>query len=128
MRKGLHLNIDDYQDAVRRTCVTTDRDDAVKLSLIGLQDELGEIAGPLKKHLWHGHELDLAHVQDEIGDVLWYLATLCNTLDISLSETLVRNIEKVARRYPHGFSSDRSRNRSDWDYTESHTGDGVYKE
>ncbi len=78
------MNIADYQDAVQRTCVTTDRDDTIKLALIGLQGELGEIADPLKKHLWHGHEVDLAHLQDEIGDVMWYLATLCTAL-ISLS-------------------------------------------
>ncbi len=64
----------------------------------------------------------------EIGDFLWYLATLCNTLDISLSETLIRNIEKLARRYPDGFSPERSIHLTKWDYAESNTGEGVYKE
>ncbi len=29
------MNIEDYQDAVKRTCVTTDRDDTIKLTLTG---------------------------------------------------------------------------------------------
>ncbi len=122
------MNIADYQDAVQRTCVTTDRDDTIKLALIGLQGELGEIADPLKKHLWHGHEVDLAHLQDEIGDVMWYLATLCTALDIALAETLIHNVEKLFRRYPMGFSSKRSLNRTKWDNAESQTSEGMDEE
>lgn len=100
-----------YQEAVKRTCATRDRDDTTKLALIGLQDELGEIAGPIKKYLWHGHSLDLNHIQDEVGDFLWYLATLCNSLDISLEDAIQGNIEKLRERYPNGFSTERSINR-----------------
>ena len=124
------MQTDDYQDTIQRTCTIVDREDLLKLALIGLQDELGEIAGPLKKHLWHGHELDLAHVQEEIGDLMWYLATLCNALALSLSETLIRNVEKVARRYPDGFSSARSIHRATdrWDDAESRTSSGIVNE
>ena len=106
------MNIQDYQQAVRRTCATAERAETLKLALIGLQDELGEVAGPLKKHLWHGHPLDGAHIQDEVGDLLWYLATLCNALELSLAEALQANLEKLRQRYPEGFSSQRSINRS----------------
>jgi NTP pyrophosphatase (non-canonical NTP hydrolase) len=122
------MNIADYHDAVQRTCVTTDRDDIIKLTLIGLQGELGEIADPLKKHLWHGHEVDLAHLQEEIGDVMWYLATLCTALDIALAETLIHSVEKLFRHYPMGFSSKRSLNRTKWDDAESQTSEGMDKE
>lgn len=106
------MDISDYQEAAKRTCDLTEQEEMLKLALIGMQDELGEIAGPLKKFLWHGHELDRVHIQDEVGDVLWYLALLCNALDISLSEALQENIEKLWKRYPDGFSSERSRNRT----------------
>lgn len=101
----------DYQEAVTRTCATADLQETLKLALVGLQDELGEIAGPLKKYLWHGHGLDRSHLQDEVGDVLWYLATLCNALGIALEEALQGNIEKLQGRYPDGFSCQRSRTR-----------------
>ena len=41
------MKIEDYQDAVKRTCVTTDRDDTIKLALTG--QESGTLL----------HELDL---------------------------------------------------------------------
>ena len=106
------MNLHEYQAAVGRTCATTDLQETMKLALVGLQDELGEIAGPLKKYLWHGHVLDRAHLQDEVGDVLWYLATLCNALGIALAEAFEDNIEKLRRRYPDGFSTERSLTRS----------------
>lgn len=105
------MNLTEYQYAVLRTRATTDRLDTLKLALIGLCDELGELAGPLKKYLWHGHGLDTAHLSEEVGDVLWYLATLCNVLGLSLQEALTQNIAKLERRYPHGFSTEASRTR-----------------
>jgi NTP pyrophosphatase (non-canonical NTP hydrolase) len=112
------VNIEDYQEAVQRTCATADRDDTLKLSLIGLQDELGEVAGPLKKYLWHGHTLDRDHIQDEMGDMMWYLATLCNALGITLEAALQGNVKKLQQRYPDGFSSERSVNRTKPTHTE----------
>lgn len=106
------MNVQTYQQAVKRTCTTTQEQETIKLALIGLQDELGEVAGPLKKYLWHGHPLDITHLQDEIGDVLWYLTTLCNTLGIDLEQVIQANIDKLAKRYPDGFSSERSLHRT----------------
>src|SRR5260370_12235853 len=45
--KGTPMNIEDYPDAVKRTCVTTDRDDTITLALPG--QERGSIL----------HKLDL---------------------------------------------------------------------
>jgi NTP pyrophosphatase (non-canonical NTP hydrolase) len=106
------MNLSEYQVAITRTCATTDPQDTLKLALVGLFDELGEIAGPLKKYLWQGHDLDMAHLQEEVGDVLWYLATLCNALGLSLEEALAGNLQKLERRYPDGFSCAASLNRS----------------
>ena len=106
------MKLYEYQQAVKRTCATSDPHETIKLALVGLQDELGELAGPLKKYLWHGHaDLDRVHLQDEVGDVLWYLATLCNALDISLEDALEGNVEKLRRRYPDGFSTQSSLHR-----------------
>jgi len=106
------MTIREYQEAVKRTCATTEPAETMKLALIGLQDEPGEVAGPIKKHLWHQHELDVEHVQDEIGDILWYLATLSNALDITLEDAVEGNVKKLLKRYPDGFSSERSINRA----------------
>lgn len=80
----------------------------MKLTLIGMQGELGEIAEPIKKYLYSGHALDTSHIEQEIGDFLWYLANLCNSVGIDMQHAMQRNIEKLEKRYPDGFSSERS--------------------
>jgi NTP pyrophosphatase (non-canonical NTP hydrolase) len=107
------MDLKQYQQEVARTCATSDSQETVKMALVGLQDELGEVAGPLKKWLWHGHAINLNHLEDEIGDVLWYLSTLCNAVGVSLDDALQGNVEKLRRRYPDGFSSERSINREE---------------
>ncbi len=79
---------------------------------LGLCGEAGEFADTLKKHLFHGHPLDATALSKELGDVLWYVALACDTLDLPLSEVMEANIAKLRQRYPEGFSSERSRNRS----------------
>lgn len=105
------MKLSEYQQAVARTCATQEAGQAetLKLALVGLQDELGEVAGPLKKYLWHGHPMDHAHLQEELGDLLWYLTTLCNALDIALLDVMQGNMDKLQQRYPDGFSLERSR-------------------
>lgn len=110
------LSLAEYQQAVERWCALpnsiSNGVERMQLALLGLQEELGEIAGPIKKLLWHGHTFDLIHMEEEIGDLLWYLAMLCNTLDLSLTDVLARNLDKLQARYPEGFSQERSQQRA----------------
>jgi NTP pyrophosphatase (non-canonical NTP hydrolase) len=85
----------------------------MKLTLIGMTGELGEIAEPMKKYLYSGHALDTTHLEQEVGDFLWYLANFCTTVGIDLEDAMQKNIEKLAQRYPDGFSCERSINRSE---------------
>jgi len=48
-----------------------------------------------------------------ISVIAWYISAMCNALDISLKDVLEKNVEKLRRRYPSGFSSEKSRNRED---------------
>jgi NTP pyrophosphatase (non-canonical NTP hydrolase) len=41
-------------------------------------------------------------VVEEMGDVLWYLQTMCNIMDVSLSFVAQRNVEKLEARYGVG--------------------------
>jgi NTP pyrophosphatase (non-canonical NTP hydrolase) len=106
------MDISEYQQAVRRTCAATEQKDMLCLALVGLAGELGEIAEPVKKALWSGHNLDLPHLQEEVGDLMWYLGLLCSALGISLGQAMNDNIEKLRKRYPDGFSAERSQQRN----------------
>ena len=82
-------------------------------SVMGLCGESGEACDLVKKHLFHGHELDRESLIKELGDVAWYLAEGAEALGIPLEEVFERNIEKLRRRYPEGFSSEKSINRNE---------------
>jgi NTP pyrophosphatase (non-canonical NTP hydrolase) len=72
---------------------------------LGLCGEAGEVADTLKKSLFQGHELDHDVVVKELGDVLWYVAQLCEALGLNMATVMEANVEKLRRRYPSGFSS-----------------------
>ena len=86
----------DYQvDAVKT--LGPDRD--VKSLALGVGGEAGEVMEIIKKGTRPGREVDIVHLKEEIGDVLWYLAVLADTYDLDLEEIAIDNIEKLQKRY-----------------------------
>ena len=71
---------------------------------MGLAGETGETVDIFKKHIYQGKMLDINDVIEEIGDILWYIANLCNVNKITMKECMESNVEKLRKRYPNGFS------------------------
>ena len=80
-------------------------------SAMGLCGESGEVIDLIKKHLFQGHELNKDDLLKELGDVAWYLAEAAYALDVPLEEICQKNIEKLKKRFPEGFDSNKSINR-----------------
>jgi NTP pyrophosphatase (non-canonical NTP hydrolase) len=57
--------------------------------------------------------LDREKLRNELGDVLWYVATMASDLGIPLSDVASANVDKLRKRYPEGFSVERSVNRDE---------------
>ncbi len=103
------MNVNEYQQLAMRTLnPELSRKDVLINSVMGLCGESGEAIDIVKKWLAHGHELDREHLAKELGDIAWYLAEAATALDLSLEEILQANIEKLRRRYPDGFDTERS--------------------
>lgn len=105
----------EYQkQAMRTRGDTSNMDERERLALagLGLAGESGEIVDHLKKIVFHGHAVDHVSLTAEIGDLMWYVAYLLDTLDVRMDDVLFENICKLKKRYPDGFSEERSRNRS----------------
>ncbi|NOX63452.1 MAG: nucleoside triphosphate pyrophosphohydrolase family protein [Chloroflexi bacterium] len=106
------MNLNDYQQLALRTAGNHgDFERTLIYTALGLNGEAGEVAELIKKAFFHGHDLDMDKLKKELGDVLWYVAVMANALGLPLDEVAQHNIDKLARRYPEGFSEERSRNR-----------------
>ena len=83
-------------------------------SVLGLNGEAGEVADALKKLNYHGHSISQSGLIEELGDALWYIASIAHDLGVSLSDVANVNIHKLWSRYPEGhFSKERSINRKE---------------
>ncbi len=78
---------------------------------IGVMTEAGELLDCVKKHLYYGKPLDDTNAKEEIGDILWYLAQICNAKSWSMEEIMQANIDKLRARYPEKFTEDNAINR-----------------
>lgn len=118
----MRLSFDEYQKLALRTmnkemvrpfASPAEFRDRMACGGLGLAGEAGEAADQVKKYLYHGHSLDLPKLKNELGDILWYVATLADALDMSLGDVAQGNVDKLKRRYPEGFSPNASINRVD---------------
>lgn len=108
------MDANDYQRlALRTEAPGRERDDRLLNAALGLCGEAGEFGDSLKKWRFHAHPLDEAELRKELGDVLWYVALACDALGLRMGDVMTENIEKLRRRYPEGFSAERSLNRNE---------------
>lgn len=105
------MDLNEYQKLAARTL--TDDCSNLTLGALGLTGEAGEVADLVKKHLFHGHELDDDKLDKELGDVLWYLAALCSMRGRNLDDVAQKNVDKLKERYPDGFCSEASLGREE---------------
>ena len=106
------LTANDYQKKAMTTLnPALSKQDVLLNGVMGLCGEAGECIDLVKKHLHQGHPLDSEKLAKELGDVAWYLAETAWALDIPLESILRGNLEKLKKRYPQGFDSEKSQNR-----------------
>ena len=104
----------EYQKLAMKTLnPSLTKKDMLVNGVMGLNGESGEVIDIVKKHMFHGHELDKDKIKKELGDVMWYVAEVCEALDLSLDEVMEGNIEKLAKRFKDGFTVNESINRKE---------------
>tara|TARA_B100000035_G_scaffold153144_1_gene130451 strand:+ start:1848 stop:2252 length:405 start_codon:yes stop_codon:yes gene_type:complete len=90
----------------------------IMTAAIGISAEGGEFAEIVKKCIFQGKPMDddaQYHMKRELGDIVWYVVQACIALGISFEDVIDTNIQKLEARYPEGFESFRSENRSEGD-------------
>jgi NTP pyrophosphatase (non-canonical NTP hydrolase) len=95
-----NLTLQQYQELASATAIYPEELALPYLGL-GLSGEAGEVANKLKKDI-RDEYLDKEGLAAELGDVLWYIAMLCNELNISLNDVGNRNLFKLKQRQQKG--------------------------
>lgn len=91
-----------YQFEARKTAIYPDRGENIIYPTLGLNGEAGEVAEKVKK-LIRDKESKYdpeftEEIADELGDVLWYVAALCDEMGFSMANVAKKNLEKLNSR------------------------------
>ena len=81
-------------------------------SAIGICTEAGELLDNVKKASFYNRPLGIWNLQEELGDIFWYMALLCSALGCTFEEIMDKNIKKLKERYPEQFTEINERNRN----------------
>lgn len=111
------MNLNEYQNLSKRTLPEFNRYEGLEGALanygLGLSGESGEVVDHIKKCVFHGHSLNVEEIENELGDVMHYVAGLATMCGLTLEGIATRNIDKLEERYPSGFNSEDSVNRKE---------------
>ena len=96
------LQFNDYQEFVKSMKRYPEKH-AIVYPALGLVGEAGEISEKIKKWLrGDKEELDKEALLKELGDPLWYIASLADDLGYTLQEVVDANVEKLTSRKERG--------------------------
>jgi NTP pyrophosphatase (non-canonical NTP hydrolase) len=104
----------DYQKMSKRTLnLEGVHSEQLTNMALGVAGEAGEVVDHIKKHVFHGHDLNDDKVKEELGDLLFYVAGVATMLGYDLDEIAFDNVKKLEKRFPKGFSQEASKARVD---------------
>jgi NTP pyrophosphatase (non-canonical NTP hydrolase) len=108
------MDFEEYKKECQRTSGIFDNyAESLCCYSMGLAGEAGEVVDYVKKLVFHGHKFSKEKLIEELGDVLWYFAMFTSICDLQIDEIMRKNIEKLYKRYPNGFSKSDSIERVD---------------
>ncbi len=107
------MEFNEYQEEALKTAFFTG--DGLVYCTLGLTGESGEFAEHVKKMLRDdGGQLTLERKKSllkELGDVLWYMVNLANSMDSDLETVAQMNLEKIQDRKNRGVEKGNGDNR-----------------
>ena len=101
------MDIKEYQEKASRTLAQLDStlEDNIHM-VLGMQTESAELSDVFKKNLAYKKEIDWVNIKEELGDLVWYIANMCNINGWDLRDILDTNIKKLEARYPDKYSNE----------------------
>lgn len=97
------MELDEYQkSAIKAARFNIEKDEGRVISLLGLAGEIGELSTEFKKQIRDGNSYKVFQnkVIEELGDILWYLASISSVEGLSLESIAKANLQKIESRTP----------------------------
>lgn len=112
------MNLKEYQELCKKTARIFDiKEKEIFTWGLGICGEAGDVAGCIKKTYSHDND-QRDGIKENLGDVFWYAAMICNFYGWDLEEVMEGNIAKLKKRYKDGkFTIEHARRegtRKDW--------------
>jgi NTP pyrophosphatase (non-canonical NTP hydrolase) len=96
------MELDEYQRLAAETDQRTGTEgESLLIPLLGLAGETGSLLSEYKKRArdGEGHTTFVAKVEEELGDVLWYLSNLATKAGLAMDDIAASNLEKTRGRW-----------------------------
>ena len=94
------MNSKEYQENAKKTMAKLPIRDWDEIHMVlGMLTEAGELADAYKKYIAYIKPIDYVNVKEELGDLLWYIANMCNIFKWDLEDIFELNIEKLKAIY-----------------------------
>jgi NTP pyrophosphatase (non-canonical NTP hydrolase) len=101
-----YYQLDRYQEGAWETAIYPDKGNNLYYPALGLVGEAGEVCNKIKKVMrdqdGNATPEQKREIAKELGDVMWYLATLATELDSHLGCIAESNLKKLEDRQKRG--------------------------
>ena len=82
-------------------------------AVTGIVTEAGELMDAVKKLVVYNKTLDIMNIVEELGDLEFYMEQVRQNLLLTRPMIVQHNMEKLAKRYPDGYTDNAARERAD---------------
>jgi len=66
--------------------------------ILGLYEEGGEVTSIIRRSIpgnFHETKIDIPHLEEELGDILWYISHIAMQLNSNLDRIAIANVQKI---------------------------------
>lgn len=100
------MDFNEYQEKALRTMAKYNtKQEQIMNAALGLAGESGEVCDLIKKAQFKDDKTpDITELKKEIGDILWYIAEMCDAYGFTMEEVATLNLAKLAARHGDTFS------------------------
>ena len=85
----MEVNYNNYEELASTTCKNLGTEDANILHMkMGIITEAAEVVDILKKKHAYNKEIDVPHLKEELGDLLWYAANYCKFVEMDFANVV----------------------------------------